>query len=111
VGIKQLRQECVRWQHALDLKDWKIKLVWGVPTQEPDYWKGEMALDAQANSWWQPEESRAIIAIDRKCEDPVGALIHELLHIRLEGHHEPYRKKYDIMYERGLNAIVESLRR
>lgn len=109
MGIKELRSECLKWQAAIGLKDWKIKVVWGVPTKEPDYWKGEIDLTSQANSWWQAEESRGIIAIYKKCEDPLGALVHELIHVRLEGHHEPYKKSYDIMYERGINAITERL--
>lgn len=109
MGIRELRKESEKWQTRLGLKEWDIRLVWGIASDQPDYWSGEIDHGVDANSWWQAEECRAIISIDKECADPLGTLVHELVHIRFEGHHAPDKRRYDPLYERAINATVAAL--
>jgi hypothetical protein len=107
--IAELRADMERLQAILGLTEWKLRLVWGRPRADPDFMKGEIAADCEANCWWSVENSTALIAIWRGVKDPLLALKHELLHLRLEGHHAPEKKKYDAHYERAINAIASAL--
>ncbi len=109
MNISQLRAESERLQVLLGLTEWTIRTVWGKPRPEPDFMKGEIGTDCEGNSWWSIENSDAVIAVWRGCADPLLTLQHELLHLRLEGHHAPEKKKYDAHYERAINAIASAL--
>ena len=89
--------------------EWKINVKWGTPAEQPDYDKGEMDEGSVGNALWHPEECEAWIYLQRGAGQLEETLLHELLHIRLEGHREPV--KYDAMYERAINAITAALRR
>jgi hypothetical protein len=63
-------------------------------------------------SSWQPEERKCWIAIARDCDGDVfhETVIHELLHLRLEGHRPPPSPEdYDESYELALNRIARAL--
>ena len=100
----QLNQAANRWQRVLGMSEWEIvvKLAPG----------REMVQDGEpleGSAWWIPESSppSAEIKIRARSERQEETLVHELLHVRLEGHKAV--RKYDPMYERGLNAIASAL--
>ena len=107
--IAELRKDARAWQERLGLTEWQIQVNWGKPSQQPDYSKGEMDAGSVGNACWHTEECRAWIYLRRGSEHLRETLVHELLHIRLEGHREPVR--YSPLYERALNAIVAALLR
>lgn len=107
--IRDLRKACKDYQNKLRLTEWQIRVVWGRVCDQPDYWAGEMDRDCEGNAWWSVEERRAIILLARASRTPLETLKHELLHLRLEGHHDPAKKRYDEHYEWGLNAIAGAM--
>jgi hypothetical protein len=108
VSIGELRSELARLQPLLGLTEWQIRVQWGKPSERPDYSKGEMDAGSVGNACWHTEECRAWIYLRRGSDNLRETLIHELLHVRLEGHREnPMR--YDALYERALNAIAAAL--
>lgn len=108
MGIRELRRKAEEYRQALGLTEWVIRVSWGRPSENPDYSKGEMDADATGNACWHTEECLAWIYLRRGSDNLLETLIHELLHIRLEGHRDPVR--YDPLYERALNAIASALR-
>jgi hypothetical protein len=62
-------------------------------------------------AWWHAEECVAAIRIapDLTDEQVEETVIHELLHLVLEGH-MAIDGEYDEGYERGLNRIARTLR-
>jgi hypothetical protein len=107
--IRELRRKASEYQIKLRLTEWDIRVVWGRPSDQPDYWADEMDRDCDGNAWWSVEERRAIILLSRASIAPLETLKHELLHLRLEGHHAPEKKRYDQHYEWGLNAIAGAI--
>lgn len=107
--IGELRQELKRIQVLLGLTEWSIRVSWGKPSEHPSYDKGEMDAGSVGNACWHTEECKAWIYLRRGSENLKETLIHELLHIRLEGHREN-PMKYDALYERALNAIAAAIK-
>lgn len=95
MNIKELRAHLVHWQHKLNLADWRISIKWGAPGHQ---------------GWcsWHPEEQYGEIQINKSTLDPVSTLVHELLHIVLEGHQE-HTREYSIPFERAINKIAAAL--
>lgn len=109
IGIRELRKAAQEYQALLGLTEWTIHVRWGEPAEKPDYDKGQMDEGSVGNALWHAEECEAWVYLKRGAPDPQATLLHELLHIRLEGHKQPVR--YDAMYERAINAIASALRR
>jgi hypothetical protein len=85
----------------LNLKEWTIGLEWGR--------KKEM-VDCVGCCLWQAEEQVAVIKL-RKDHDGLSeeeTLVHELLHIVLQGHDE-LGPQYSIPLERAINKIAKAL--
>lgn len=61
-------------------------------------------------SEWFTEERSALISVNSELnEDDTGTtLVHELLHLVLEGH-KPVQTKYDANYELALNRLARAL--
>jgi len=110
LGIRYLRKVCREYQIKLRLMEWDIRVGWGREVDDPDYWAGEMDRDCEGNAWWSVEERRAIILLAKGSSAPLETLKHELLHLRLEGHHDASKKRYDEHYEWGLNAIADCIK-
>ncbi len=107
--ITALRKSAVEWRDKLGLSEWTIHVAWGNPVDgDPDLEKGEMSRGCVGNTWWHTEESRAVIVLHRG--QGLDTLIHEMLHIRIEGH-RAYPLKYDPLYERAINCITAALMR
>lgn len=108
LSIKEIRKEATHWQRELGLGDWEIQVNWGRPAAVPNFDKGEMEADSVGNVCWHTEESVAWVYLRRGAGNVQETLVHEMLHVRLEGHREaPMR--YDPLYERALNAIATAL--
>ena len=99
--IAQLRGRARYWQDRLNLKEWKIKVRWGKPE--------EMA-DCVGCTWWQAEENIGEISILRSDSTPEATLVHELLHIVLQGH-IAYDGVYDVHVERAINKLTDAFLR
>lgn len=97
--IKALRSRCAYWAARLNLKEWHISLVWGTP---------EEMKDLCGCVTWHTEELKATVKLSKKVADKEGTLVHELLHIVLQGHAD-YDEKYDAHLERAINRIAAGL--
>ena len=100
--LRTLKKHAATWVTALRLSDWEIDLVFK-PQAELE------AKDSAGSSYWQTEYKTASIEIasDQPEEEVLETLIHELLHLALEGH-KPLHKgyKYDGPYEFALNTLA-----
>lgn len=103
---RQLTKLTKTWAHRLGIGDWKISVKF-MPAEDME--------DDQGQCWYYPEYRRADIHILREQDTQEGddsieaAVVHELLHIVLEGHRPLEGGKYDAMFERGLNLIANAL--
>ena len=97
--LKEMRRECALWQDKLGLQQWKIEL------RHPH--KGEMPEEWAACVSWSAEYASARILIHRK-HMTLHAMVHELLHVCLEGYNERPRT-YTPQYELALNKLTEAL--
>ena len=96
--LKQLRSAAEEWKSRLGLNDWKITVLRGT--------KENMAGDEyEGHAYWKPEYSEATIIVAKG--GGLEVLVHEILHIRLEAH-RPCPRKYDPLYERGINALTDA---
>jgi hypothetical protein len=102
VTLGQLRQHCRTWQARLGLRDWTITVGWLTPEQA-------QAQSAQGTAEWNADEQTGHVSIDPESPDALATLIHELLHIRLDGHR--VYPGYDLHQERAINAITAALMR
>mgnify|MGYP001275651425 CR=1 FL=1 len=102
--IREVRALVREWQSLIPgLKDWKISISWGSkPNMLDDH--GEI-LDATC--LWQTEHALATILIRRAAPEIEATILHELLHILLEGH--TTRRAYSAVFELGLNRLADLL--
>lgn len=104
---KSARQKLLtQWIDKLRLGDWKTTLVVCGRRAMTDS-NGDLC---DGLSTWSTEEGTVTISLRRDLPDEAvePTLIHELLHVRLEGHRN-HDGSYDQMYERALNVLVENL--
>lgn len=94
-----LRSRLTYWQHRLNLPEWTIRVNWGS--------KREMG-DSVGLCLWHTEEQAAIVKILRGQPDTEETLVHELLHIVLQGHDE-LKDDYSVNLERAINRIAHAL--
>lgn len=94
--LKDLQLRCAFWQGRLNLPEWKISVQWGASP----------ATHGQCH--WKPEEFVATIWLNKYSRGKENILIHELLHIVLQGHGE-CDGVVDIELERAINRIAEAL--
>jgi Zn-dependent peptidase ImmA (M78 family) len=95
-----------RWLERLGLTDWEEIEVTLLPKDKLSY------PDSDGYAYWQPEYKKAIIDINADLDDAEieETLVHELLHVRLEGHKLLTPKtRYDALYERALNVLATTL--
>ncbi len=106
-SIAELRRDLAFWQDALGLQHWRITLKRGKAVKEdPKPFSNEILDTAVAHSWWAVESPNAVIAL--LPSQGTHTLVHELLHIRLEGHLD-CPAKYDALYERAINHLADAL--
>lgn len=106
--IRELRKCAHGWQVALGLTEWKLTVAWGKPAADPNPARLEMSEDCEGNAWWFTEDSHALILIRRRCTEPEETLVHELLHVLIEGHRAA-PARYDPLYERAINKLTAAL--
>jgi hypothetical protein len=102
----QLSRLCAKWKKRLGLVTWKTRVRF--------VRFGNMAGELGRVEFY-PEMMRAEISIlhpdDRTAKPderyPELDLVHELLHLLIDGHKGP--DKYSIAHERAINAIAEAL--
>lgn len=102
---RQLKKRVADWQVVLGLSEWKI---------DAKFVKKTEIKNAIAETGWQPEwkeatvhfRSSAYIKLTGRSVDHF--IVHELLHLLLEGHREP-RSGYDPLYEAAINVIADLL--
>jgi hypothetical protein len=100
IGMKMMR--------LLDMGEWfeegkKSRIKFQV------YRKSDMTDDG--NSDWHSEERTANVWVNHSMDDYERActtILHELLHIVIEGH-KPWCGKYDVQYEFALNRLATAL--
>lgn len=103
---RQLNKLVKTWAHRLGIDDWKITTLF-----KSEYEMGEN----EGLCYYYTEYRRAEIHILRECDREEGCdsientVVHELLHIVLEGHKPRLEGQYDAMFERGLNVIASVL--
>mgnify|MGYP000901181915 CR=1 FL=1 len=98
--IKEVRTLLSEWRDRLNLTQWDISVYWAASDIPPDI---------VGTCWWFTEEEKAEIHI-RQTEDAdvEETLVHELIHLSLEGHKEP-KHSTDRHYEQGINKLARAL--
>jgi hypothetical protein len=102
----KLRRE---WQPLLGLAGWDIKVRWA---KAVDFEEGSIDQDCAGSIMWQTEYKSATLLLNKAhiedYHEMDTTLVHELLHLLLEGN-RPHTGKYDPLYEHALNVIAEQL--
>lgn len=97
--ISEAREKLAFWRNVLNLPEWTIAIAWGS--------KREMG-DAVGTCVWSPEEMVADIRLARRQDNPEQTIIHELIHVVLDGH-KAMNGKYNEMQERAINRLADAL--
>lgn len=87
--LQQLGRE---WQEKLNLREWSISYSWG-------------AKGLEGCCFWHPEELHADVEVSRRARAKEQTLVHELLHVVLQGHLPCPGGEYDVHLERAINRI------
>lgn len=101
--LSQLTTRCGYWADRLNLREWSIKVQFG---SKRSIHRG-LGFDAYGCIEWDTEALTAAITLQRGCKDQESTLVHELLHLVLEGHGEV--KDHDANTERAINRIAAAL--
>lgn len=103
VKIREARRLAHYWLDILGIPEWKEKLVvrWGAKKEMPD---------VDGLNFIEPEfvESEILLWPRRSDEEIEHTIVHELLHLVVDGHKVP-DTKYDPMHERALNRLATTL--
>lgn len=104
--LAHARKLCRKWQRRLKLSDHTIELRYPVPSDDFD------AENLAARCTWTPQYTWARILVTKNVTE--HDIVHELLHVRLEGHTsletaDAKRRRADHLYERAINALAEAL--
>lgn len=97
--LPQLRKRTSVWQTRLNLREWTLIVAWG---------REDEMVGLAGCCQWNAEELHAVIHINRRDPTPEGTLVHELLHILLDGHLEEV-PAYDVHRERAINRMTAAL--
>lgn len=101
------------------LKKWLVALELSPPVWSKvsvDFYDPSEEEDSEGSCGWQREYGEAWIylssAIRGNWKDIEETIVHELIHLKLEGHKDIESmspEKYDPVYENGLNVISREL--
>lgn len=103
--IKEARHIAAKWQKTLRLQHWRIHVRWRTKSDEANY---KLEVDTEGFIDWFTEQGIATIFLKKDATE--YTICHELLHL-LESGHLPVPVKYDPIYERALNILVDVLMR
>ncbi len=92
--IAKARTLCLEWQKRLGLTEWFVAVKWG-----------KLPEGEAANIEWNHGRLTAEMTLRRG--EGEHTVVHELLHLRLEGHSEPHPENLD--YERAINVLATVL--
>jgi hypothetical protein len=104
---RQLTEFGRKYMHLLGMPEWADKAEFRMVRGLKDC-KGN-PLDGQ--SWWFPETRHSFIRVrvGLTHDEAQESLIHEILHVRFEGHKPPVGDEgYDESYEYGLNSAAKA---
>jgi Zn-dependent peptidase ImmA (M78 family) len=90
------------WQSRLKLLDWDVQYRWMTKAESL-----EMS-DCNGFCQWSEQHRSAVIAISKDSESIPRTVIHELGHLRIEGH-LPCSGETNIPLEVAINALTEAL--
>jgi hypothetical protein len=96
--LRELQAYAELWQRRLGLTNWTVNLLWASTTEAENHW---------GLNYWHTEDALCTIKIARGDRRKEHTVIHELIHLALEGHGEAH--PYDPMYERGINKLTDAL--
>lgn len=105
--ISSLRTYLESYKSRLGLSTWEIKLRW-ISKKDLKDPQLQGIEDCDGMSWWSAEHQFATIVLSRSAEDLIHTLLHEILHILLEGTQEKPRA-YDPLYELSINRIADCI--
>jgi hypothetical protein len=97
--IHEVRRATRKWQEILCLRDWRFFVKWGKV-------KDLARVEAVGLCVWTAEERAAEIVLARRQTDLESTLVHEMLHVVLEGH-KNYSGRYDVHQERIINGLAQ----
>lgn len=94
-----LRKRADYWRTRLNITEWTITVKW-LSAQKTGGDEGKVDFCT--------EYLTATVYIARKCREKEATLVHELLHIVIEGDKQE-ELKYDVHLERAINRIAAAL--
>lgn len=97
--LPQLRKRAEYWQERLSIRDWRIAVKWGTAKKMGD---DEGKID------FCSEDLSATVFLKRGSAAKEETLVHELLHVVIEGDKKE-DLKYDVHLERAINRIAAAL--
>lgn len=105
---RQLTSIGRKFMKRLEMDEWILRAKFIVARDL----KNDKGEELHGQSQWMPEERQCWILV-RPTDDADlfgETLIHEILHVRLEGHLNPMdTEKYDAGYEYALNCLARAL--
>jgi len=96
MSLRDLELRTAYWQGRLNLREWRISVRWG------------SAKEFHGRIWWNTEELTATMEINKYTKNKEETLVHELLHLVLQGHEE-LTAEYDVNLEKAINRIAAAL--
>jgi hypothetical protein len=99
VTLAHLRARADYWRNRLNIKEWRIPVKWGTAKKLGD---DEGKID------FCSEDLSATIYLRRGGSLTEETLVHELLHVVIEGDRTE-DLKYDVHLERAINRIAAAL--
>lgn len=92
----QIAKQCKYWQRRLGLREWSITVEIVSKTNMPK---------VLGTCRWSTEETSALIELREDADE--STLVHELLHLVIDGH--KVYKRYSPPTERAINRIAAAL--
>lgn len=104
-----LRAICTVWQERLRLRDWTFDIDWARK-------HGDLSADSYAKTTWTPSEMHAYVLIRRpesmqrkfKRAPIEQTVVHEMLHVKLEGFTEENEALHVPQYEAAIDNLAEA---
>lgn len=100
--LQELRATCKQWATKLGLAHWKISIRW-MNEEESEEHPGINGF-----CYWSADHTHGWIRISKDSEDILHTTIHEILHLRLDGH-LPMTYKKSVPLEVTINALTAAL--
>lgn len=100
--LRALRSRAAFWVGRLNLKEWTVNVSWGDGKEVPE------AGPVAGSCSWNVEHLTAEVTVTKGSAQVEQTLVHELLHIVLQGHAD-LSGPYDAHLERAINRITAAL--